>query len=136
VGERYAHRSAIAMQFGGCTDAEACELMRDRLCAHLGSGIELWDMADVPTDRWFRDAWVRSHNGGPIGISLERARPVQFRRIKAAAARENQRRAVDLAWFDRPLEIDLLGIAARIRKTDDEAELRRVWPEALSGFLQ
>ena len=40
--------SCMAMQFGGCTDAEAYELMRDRFCAHLGSGIELWDVDDVP----------------------------------------------------------------------------------------
>ena len=64
----------MAMQFGGCTDAEAYEIMRDRFCAHLGSGIELWDTTDVPKDRWFREAWVRSHNGGPIDISLTKAR--------------------------------------------------------------
>ena len=40
----------MAIQFGGCTDAEAYELMRDRFCTHLGTGIELWDTADVPHD--------------------------------------------------------------------------------------
>ena len=83
-GERKEHRFVMAMQFGGCTDAEAYELMRDRFCAHHGSGIELWDVGDVPQDRWFRDAWVRSHNGGPIDVSLRKARSIQFRRINDA----------------------------------------------------
>jgi hypothetical protein len=50
-GEHDAHRFVMAMQFGGCSDAEAYEIMRDCFCAHLGWGIELWDKADVPTDR-------------------------------------------------------------------------------------
>jgi hypothetical protein len=131
VGERAARRFVHAMQFGGCTDAEAYAVMRDRFCAHQGTGIELWDVDDVPKDRWFRDAWVRSHNGGPIGVSRKPARPVQFRRIKAAVASENQRRAMDLTWFDRPLEVDLLSIAARIRNAEHETALRRVWPREL-----
>ncbi len=59
-GERNAHRFVMTMQFGGCTDAEAYNLMRDRLCAHEGTGCELCDVAHIPTDRWFRDAWIRS----------------------------------------------------------------------------
>ena len=130
-GERNAHRFVMAMQFGGCTDAEAYELMRDRFCAHHGTGIELWDVGDVPQDRWFRDAWVRSHNGGPIDVSLPKARGIQFRKIKQAAARENTRRLEEIDLFDSPIEPDWGAIREAIRRADDVDDLRRVWPSEL-----
>ena len=133
VGERNAHRFVMSMQFGGCTDAEAYELMRDRFCAHHGTGIELWDVGDVPSDRWFRDAWVRSHNGGPIDISLPRARGIQFRRTKRAVDIENKRRLEDIDHFDRPIQPDWSVICDAIRRADDVGDLRRVWPRELGS---
>jgi hypothetical protein len=127
-GERNAHRFVMAMQFGGCTDAEAYELMRDRFCAHMGSGIELWDVADVPTDRWFRNAWVRSHNGGPINVSLAKARGIQFRRIRSAVDVENRRRLDEIDHFDCQIVPDWQAIRDAIHRADNEAELRSVWP--------
>ena len=121
------------MQFGGCTDAEAYELMRDRFCAHEGTGIELWDVGDVPSDRWFRDAWVRSHNGGPINVSLPKARGIQFQRITDAVELENNRRRQDMNLFDSPFSPDWSVIRDAIRMADDVGELRRVWPRELGS---
>ena len=132
-GERNAHRFVMVMQFGGCTDAEAYELMRDRFCAHNGTGIELWDVDDVPKDRWFRDAWVRSHNGGPINVSLPRARAIQFRRIRSAVDIENKRRLCDIDCFDRPIQPEWSVIRDAIRRADDVACLRRVWLRELGS---
>jgi hypothetical protein len=126
-----AHRFVMAMQFGGCTDAEACELMRDRFCTHQGTGIELWDVTDVPIDRWFRDAWVRSHNGGPINVSLRKARGIQFRRITDAVNQENARRRADISLFDHPIQPDWSDIRDAIHRADDIGDVRRVWPEVL-----
>lgn len=67
-GEYAAVRFVRAMQFGGCSTAEAYAIMRDRFCAYLGTGCELWNVEDVPTDRRYRNAWRRSHNGGPIWL--------------------------------------------------------------------
>jgi hypothetical protein len=47
-GERHAHRFVMAMQFGGCTDAEAYELMRDRFCAHLGRALNSGTLTMFP----------------------------------------------------------------------------------------
>ena len=80
VGERAAVRFVRAMQFGGCTSAEAYAIIRDRFCAHLGTACELWDIGDVPTDRTYRDAWRRSHNGGPILIDEHQAMLIDERR--------------------------------------------------------
>jgi hypothetical protein len=71
VGERAACRFVLAMQFGGLNTAEAYAVMRDRFCAHLGTGCELWDTSEISVDRRYRDAWRRSHNGGPIYLDEE-----------------------------------------------------------------
>jgi hypothetical protein len=80
-GEWAAARFVRAMQFGGCSTPEAYGIMRDRFCAHLGSGHELWDTADVPQDRTYRDAWRRSHNGGPILLDERKVMEIDEARI-------------------------------------------------------
>ena len=125
VGEHAARRFVHAMQFGGCTAAEAYEVMRDRCCAHLGTGIELWDVGDVPQDRWFRDAWVRSHNGGPINIDLPKAKAIQFRKIRHMVEVENSRRSREVG---RQLEPDWGSIRDAIKRARDVDELRRMRP--------
>jgi len=129
-GEHAVRRYIRAMQEGGCTTADAYEIIRDRDCGHLGTGHELWSAEDLP-DRWFRDAWRRSHNGGPMSIDLKAARTIQFRRIKAAMDSEDKRRAAEIDLFDRPIEIPLGAIRDRIHKAGSTAELRRVWPDEL-----
>lgn len=117
---------------GGLTTAEAYELIRDRDTAPDWTGKELWDRADIPADRWYRNAWHRSHNGGPIDISLSLARSIQFREIKNAVACENKRRESDLDLFDIPVACDLAVFRERIRKASDEIELRHIWPKELT----
>jgi hypothetical protein len=124
INERTAYRYARAVMFGGCTTAEALEILRDRDCAPRGTGIELWDANDVPTDRWFRDAWRRSHNGGPISIDLEKARPVQWKRLKSA----HTRRLNELTFR----ELDLESYRDKILTARDVMELRQVWPKELN----
>jgi hypothetical protein len=82
-------RFVQAMQFGGLTDAEAYAVIRDRDCAHLGTGCELWDAKDIPVDRTYRDAWRRSHNGGPIWIDELKA--LEIDEARAWATYEVQR---------------------------------------------
>lgn len=116
VGDRAARRFVHAMQFGGCTDAEAYQIMRDRFCAPHGSGFELVD--SLPHDRWFRDAWRRGHNGGPIDIDMKAARAIQLRRIKSAAERHKA-------------DLELPRWRERIRRAASAEELRVVWPKGL-----
>lgn len=128
VSEDAAHRYAKAVMFGGCTTAEALEIIRDRDCAHLGTAIELWDVGEVPADRWFRDAWSRSHNGGPISVNLAKAKPIQFRHIRGAQLAENKRRQSDLELCLSPIELDLALMRQKIMEARDENELRAIWP--------
>lgn len=108
-----ARRFVRAMDKGGCTTAEAYEIIRDRDCAHLGSGFDVCDFEDLP-DRWFRDAWIRSHNGGPIMIDMRKARKVQFQRIKRLSPKR--------------MSLKLPLWRERIRKASSPDELRRIWP--------
>jgi hypothetical protein len=114
-------RYCRAMVTGGKTEAEAFEIIRDRDCGNRGTAFEAWDRADLPTDRWFRDAWRRSHNGGPIGVSIRSARKIQADRIKDAAKAAD----IDLKW---PLW------RQRIRKEDCPVRLKHIWPKGLGGF--
>jgi hypothetical protein len=130
--ERAIRRYIRAMRDGGCTTAEAYEIIRDRDCAHLGTGHELWRFDELP-DRWFRDAWRRSHNGGPISIDLKTARRIQFQRIRDAVQHEATRRAADIDLFERPVEIPLGALRDRIHQAESADELRRVWPQELAS---
>ena len=124
-----AQRYVRAMQFGGLTTAEAYAVIRDRDCAHLGYHIELMDFEDLP-DRWFRNAWRRSHNGGPVWVDLKLARPLQWNHVRHAVAAENKQRT-EAFEEQRPIEPDWTQIRSAVRQARDEEELRRVWPEEL-----
>lgn len=115
VARRYAH----AMQFGGCTTAEAYEIIRDRDCGPYGTAFELWD---ILPDRWFRDAWTRSHNGGPINIDLVKARKIQWRKAWNFAAKEALENM-------RLIKVDWDAFRQRIDLARDDDELRTVWPQ-------
>jgi hypothetical protein len=129
VGEDAARRFIVAMQFGGCSTPEAYAIMRDRFCAHLGIACELWDTSGVPLDRWFRNAWRRSHNGGPILIDMGKARRIQLDKITGAVRIHNRAR-VELG---RKPSVPLWGeLGSAIRHARDEQELRRVWPSGIA----
>lgn len=126
----HARRFAHAVAFGGCTAAEVWDIVKDRDCARHGTLHELHDVDDIPVDRWFRDAWSRSRNGGPIGIDLEKARPLQWERLASAVDAENKRRVK--AWYRRdPLQIDEGRIRDAISAAQCHEELKHVWIEGL-----
>jgi hypothetical protein len=114
-----AWRFAHAIAFGGCTDAEALDIIRDRDCGHLGTAFELLDVSDIPTDRWFRDAWRRSHNGGPIYVDMRKARKIQLVKLTDAARKRN-------------IELRMDRWRQRIRQSTCPLHLKQIWPKGLS----
>jgi hypothetical protein len=127
-----ARRYVKAMISGGCTTAEALGIIRDRDCGHLGHSIELQDVSDLPGDRWFRDAWKRSANGGPISIDLAKARPIQWRHIKSAQTKIAEQRALDLECFEPRVEFDEAHVRTLIKKATCVDQLRSIWPKELA----
>lgn len=125
----HAKRFAHAVAFGGCTTAEVYEIIRDRDCARFGTLHELIDPIELP-DRWFRDAWRRSSNGGPPSVSLATARLVQWKRLSLAVTAENKRRKLDLFGEDQ-IELDEAKYQTAIKRARDEEELRRIWVPGL-----
>ena len=125
-------RHVVVMMFGGLTTAEALGLIRDRDCAHRGTGIELWDADAVPSDRWFRDAWRRSPAGGPIGVDLDAAKIVQQRKAVVAVDLHNaeQKRKPEFWGHNGPqfIDIDYRWIKRQCEAARSIEELRQVWP--------
>lgn len=132
IAPDHARRFAHAVAFGGCSEAEVWDIIKDRDCARHGTLHELIDTADLP-DRWFRDAWSRSANGGPVVVNLEKARNVQWKRICHAVSEENKRRALDLFGL-APIRLRKLTYQNAIRNARDDDELKRIWPEGLPCF--
>jgi len=130
IDQKHAKRFAHAVAFGGCTEAEVWEIIKDRDCARHGFLHELIDTSELP-DRWFRDAWRRSSNGGPPSVDLEKARPIQWQRILHAVSQENKKRELDL-FGKAPIRISKLRYQSAIRNARDDEELRKVWPSSLS----
>lgn len=119
-----------ALSYGGCTTAEAWGIIRDHDCARFGYQVELYHISELP-DRWFRDAWYRSGNGGPVGVRLPTAQGIQWRRIRTAIRQEEMRRSTEIDEWSKPVLTNLLSIERAIRHARDESELRRVWPEGI-----
>lgn len=121
---------AKAMQFGGKTTNEALEIIKNRACGHVGYNIEIVSKEDLPHDRWFRNAWTRNHNGA-VSIDLEKARPIQWERLRITLQRENTRR--EQLLFELPkVDVPIYSIKTYIKNASSVDELRRIWPEELN----
>lgn len=81
--EALARRRYEAMRFGGLSEMEAVELIRDCDCPPWSTAREIVDVSEIPPDRTYRDAWRRSPNGGPIYIDQTVARQLRDARIGA-----------------------------------------------------
>ncbi len=122
VLEPVAERFCRALAFGGLTRSEALAVLRDRDCRN-GMAHEIIDPAGLP-DRWFRDAWRRSHNGGPIWLDVEDCRRIQWERVQTIAYQESRKL--------RPREINLGSLRDAILAADEPETIRRVWPHGLA----
>lgn len=122
IADGHRDRVAVAwcrgLQYGGVARRDAIELIRDRDCRD-GVAHEMIDPSELP-DRLFREAWRRSHNGGPIWLDTEACRQIQWKRVQAVAAEE----AAKL----RPREINLVRLRDAILAADEPDAIRRIWP--------
>jgi hypothetical protein len=137
MSERAAHRFVTATAFGGHTTSEAFEILADADARPYGTAAEVVDPASLP-DRWFRNAWRRSPNGGPIRVDFRSAQILQADYIATAVTLYNEKqRRVDLlhALSGKvsglaPIVLDTSAMRQRIREAQSLEQLRVVWPAA------
>nr|QBM02648.1 hypothetical protein [uncultured archaeon] len=110
-----AQRFFDALGDGGLDEHEALTVLRDRDCSYLGTAHEIVGVAGIPRDRWFRDAWRRSHNGGPIYIDMPAARRIQFARLRHHASSAGA-------------DLQLGRWKERIKRAETPETLRTLWP--------
>lgn len=134
--KRVTERHVKALAFGGMTDAEFFEHIRDRDVAVWGTGCELWHIDDVPKDRWFRNAWRRSANGGPIVIDLEKAKLIQIKKIEQRIGELTPKQGALMKFITpkiQKMRFNLKAMAIMIGEARDEYELRGIWPDAFTA---
>jgi hypothetical protein len=131
IDSDHARRFANAVAFGGVTEGEVWSIIRDRDCARHGKQHELINFSDLPS-RTFRNAWSRSHNGGPVGVDIEKARPIHWHRARTLVDIENKKR--ETAFDQTPILTPAWeSLRTAMKHARDEEELLRIWPEGLSS---
>lgn len=129
IAPNHAKRFARAVAFGGVPEWEVWDIVKDRDTARLGTLHDLIDTDDLP-DRYFRNAWSRSANGGPVGIDLNKAKPLQWDYIQRAVKIETNRREESFEELP-PLNVPWNTIRSAIKYARDDSELRRIWPDGI-----
>ncbi len=90
ITQAAALRFVDAMQWGGCTDAEAWEVIAGHDCERFGHSVALIDTDDLPS-RLFRDAWKRGNHEQHVYVDLAAARKIQLARIEVEVMKANKR---------------------------------------------
>lgn len=129
ISKEHAEAFAKAIAFGGLTDAEAWEVFKNRDCFRFGHFFVLVDIEDLPESRWFRNAWALNNNGA-VAVNLDKARNLQWMRIKTQVNEENKKRELDI--FGSPeIKLDRVTLFNAIAKANSVHALEKIWPEEL-----
>ena len=129
------------------TEDEALAAIQAKDVPTDAMAVEVVEVATIPTDRWFRNAWTRPSGGGPIDTDMPKAREIQTTKIQNARQGEIGRlqgeedrarlagRTADAAQHatDRAaLEaMNLTAVAASIAADPNPTALKAVWPAGL-----
>lgn len=149
--EDAAYRHARAWLAGGCTTAEAWAIVRDIEPRRIWNdrtrievvtlAPELIDIATLPADRYFRDAWRRPEIGGPIYFDLPTCRLIQLRNAESAvkdwnkqAQSDDERAVLSGRLTNGPafIEFDRRGFQSVLLKAETPETIRAVWPEGMA----
>jgi hypothetical protein len=141
----FAARYVDALLRGGETDAGGLDLIRQR---HLANDVNhrTMELAELPGDRIFRDAWRQDAESGAIYVDLVAAKLLFARRLVAAkaAAIANLGTEIEIRLLqgqaDEELEaahralkdIDLQGLAEAIARAGTPDGLKALWPSYLA----
>lgn len=114
-----------AYAFGGVIEKEALKLIVDKDCLHLGTQIEAITKEELPS-RFYRNAWYRSSNGGPININLDKAKIIHWNALYDSIEKENKIRKQ--SFEIKPLiKVPWNTLRSNIRHARDIEELQKIW---------
>lgn len=126
--EKLAYRWVEALAHGGVSYEEAIRMVGEKDRPVGGCAMEIVLRSDIPNDRWFRNAWKRSQNGGPIYIDLNRARLVQKHQYIAKLQSDLAKKSLwDRVTLDSKV-VDFKAVEEQIFQTDDLEVLRLILP--------
>lgn len=138
----FARRWIMTAIVGGMTDAEFYAAIIEKDMPKGWTAPELVEPDEISIlGRWFRDAWRRSHNGGPISVNLETAKRIHARRIDQAhsTATEAHKRQRGLSLLERnlgsaalPRLPDIRPAIKAIASARQVEELYSIWPRGLT----
>lgn len=114
-----------AFAFGGVIEKEALKLIVDKDCLHLGTQIEVINKEELPS-RFYRNAWYRSSNGGPININLDKAKNIHWNTLYSFIRKENIIREKSFE-FKPLIEVPWNTLRSNIRHARDIEELQKIW---------
>jgi hypothetical protein len=130
-----ATRLIKALAHGGCTTAEALDIIRENDCEPHGVAFELITADQLQYDRWFRNAWRRSKNGGPIWINMDEARIIQaekiqseFNKLTSKPDPEQNFAARFKKIIPKIIELNWDRLERLIREAETPETLRAIWP--------
>lgn len=86
--EQLARRWIEALDRGGLTEREAVSLIVEKDAPAWSTAHEIVHKHEIPEDRRYRNAWRRSHNGGPIWIDDGKAIAIDEARLWASYEQE------------------------------------------------
>lgn len=75
--EVLAARWIDALIQGGMNEHAAISLIAEKDMPVNATAAEIVDVSEIPSDRFYRDAWRRSHNGGPVWVDPNIARQIE-----------------------------------------------------------
>lgn len=121
--EALAERWVSALCKGGLSYFEAIELIAKKDVPNFSCAPTIVENSEVPNDRWFRDAWRRSKNGGPIWIDIDKARAIHREHIAKAYIQKAESRPL---WKRVTEVIDAPDWAAIKQKTESAKSIEQL----------
>lgn len=124
------------LMFNDMTESQAIDLIKAKDVPSGAANVEVVEAATLPTDKSFRNAWVRP-GFGPPAVDMPKARIIQQGRIEAARKDKMRdlllREALGENVTALKAQVNAVNAAALVAGAANEAALKAVIPSVLAA---